>query len=61
MMTVLLQAQYFLMQCFMSNRFGTVSDEMQNIKRYISNIESRSAFQKAITLGAGGPGDALGQ
>ena len=46
--------------CFMSNRFGTVSDEMQNIKRYISNIESRSAFQKAITLGAGGPGDALG-
>ena len=47
--------------CFMSNRFGTVSDEMQNIKRYISNIESRPAFQKAITLGAGGPGDALGQ
>tara|TARA_B100000700_G_scaffold66652_1_gene73476 strand:- start:2095 stop:2736 length:642 start_codon:yes stop_codon:yes gene_type:complete len=47
--------------CFMSNRFGTVSDEMQNVKRYISNIESRSAFQKAITLGAGGPGDALGQ
>ena len=46
--------------CFMSNRFGTVSDEMQNIKRYISNIESRSAFQKAITLGTGGPGDALG-
>ena len=46
--------------CFMSNRFGTVSDEMQNIKRYISNIESRSAFQKAITLGNGGPGDALG-
>ena len=47
--------------CFMSNRFGTVSDEMQNIKRYISNIESRPAFKKAITLGAGGPGDALGQ
>ena len=47
--------------CFMSNRFGTVSDEMENIKRYISNIESRPAFQKAITLGAGGPGDALGQ
>ena len=46
--------------CFMSNRFGTISDEMQNIKRYISNIESRPAFQKAITLGAGGPGDALG-
>jgi len=47
--------------CFMSNRFGTVSDDMQNIKRYVSNIESRPAFQKAITLGAGGPGDALGQ
>ncbi len=47
--------------CFMSNRFGTVSDDMKNIKRYVSNIESRPAFQKAITLGAGGPGDALGQ
>jgi Glutathione S-transferase len=45
--------------CFMANRFGTVSDEMQNIKRYISNIESRPAFQKAIVLGTGGPGDAL--
>ena len=47
--------------CFMSNRFGTVSNDMENIKRYVSNIESRPAFQKAITLGAGGPGDALGQ
>ena len=47
--------------CFMSNRFGTVSDDMENIKRYVSNIESRPAFKKAITLGAGGPGDALGQ
>ena len=47
--------------CFMSNRFGTVSDDMKNIKRYVANIESRPAFQKAITLGAGGPGDALGQ
>ena len=47
--------------CFMSNRFGTVSDDMENIKRYVSNIESRPAFQKAITLGSGGPGDALGQ
>ena len=47
--------------CFMSNRFGTVGDDMENIKRYVSNIESRPAFQKAITLGAGGPGDALGQ
>ena len=47
--------------CFMSNRFGTVSYDMENIKSYVSNIESRPAFQKAITLGAGGPGDALGQ
>ena len=47
--------------CFMANRFGTVSDEMKNIKKYISNIESRPAFKKAITLGAGGPRDALGQ
>ena len=47
--------------CFMANRFGTVSNDMQNIKRYISNIESRPAFQKAIVLGTGGPGDALGQ
>ena len=45
--------------CFMANRFGTVNDEMQNIKRYISNIDSRPAFQKAIVLGTGGPGDAL--
>ena len=45
--------------CFMANRFGTVNDEMQNIKRYISNIESRPAFQKAIVLGTGGPGDSL--
>ena len=45
--------------CFMANRLGTVNDEMQNIKRYISNIESRPAFQKAIVLGTGGPGDAL--
>ena len=37
--------------CFMANRFGTVSNDMQNIKRYISNIESRPAFQKAIMLG----------
>ena len=37
--------------CFMANRFGTVSDEMANIKNYVSNIESRPAFQKAILLG----------
>ena len=32
--------------CFMANRFGTVSDEMGNIKNYVKNIESRPAFQK---------------
>lgn len=37
--------------CFMANRFGTVSDEMSNIKNYVKNIESRPAFQKAIMLG----------
>jgi hypothetical protein len=35
----------------MANRFGTVSDEMSNIKNYVKNIESRPAFQKAIMLG----------
>ena len=37
--------------CFMANRFGTVNDEMTNIKNYVTNIESRPAFQKAIMLG----------
>jgi len=37
--------------CYMANRFGTVSDEMANIKNYVTNIESRPAFQKAILLG----------
>jgi glutathione S-transferase len=37
--------------CFMANRFGTVSEEMTNIKNYVKNIESRVAFQKAIALG----------
>ena len=46
--------------CYMSNKFGTVSDDMKNIKNYVSNIESRDAFQKAIALGSGGSGDALG-
>jgi hypothetical protein len=35
----------------MANRFGTVSEEMTNIKNYVKNIESRVAFQKAIALG----------
>ena len=37
--------------CYMANRFGTVSEEMTNIKNYVKNIESRTAFQKAIALG----------
>tara|TARA_B100001559_G_scaffold315138_1_gene316556 strand:- start:7874 stop:8488 length:615 start_codon:yes stop_codon:yes gene_type:complete len=37
--------------CYMANRFGTVSDDMVNIKKYVENIESRVAFKKAIQLG----------
>jgi glutathione S-transferase len=36
--------------CFMAHRNGCVSDEMNNMRRYISNIESRSAFKKAIEM-----------
>jgi len=36
--------------CFMANRNGCVSDEMNNMRRYISHIESRSAFKKAIEM-----------
>ena len=36
--------------CFMSNRLGCVSDEMANLKGYVSRIEARPAFQKAITM-----------
>jgi len=35
---------------FMANRLGQVSDEMGNVKDYIGRIESRPAFQKAISL-----------
>jgi len=35
----------------MANRLGCVSDEMEHIKRYVSKIEDRPAFQKAITMG----------
>ena len=34
--------------CFMSNRSGCVTDEMTNLKGYISRIEARPAFQKAM-------------
>ena len=37
--------------CFMANRLGCVSDEMEHIKNYVARIEARPAFQKAITLG----------
>ena len=36
--------------CFMSNRIGCVSDDMQNLKAYVGRIEERPAFQKAITM-----------
>lgn len=38
--------------CFMANRFGCVSDEMEYIKQYVERIANRTAFQKAISLGA---------
>ena len=43
--------------CYMANRLGCVNDEMANVKKYVSNIEAREAFQKAIKLGdeAGNP------
>lgn len=37
--------------CFMANRLGCVSDEMQNIKDYVVRIADRPAFKKAITMG----------
>ena len=37
--------------CYMANRFGTISEDMINIRNYVMNIESRPAFQKAIELG----------
>ena len=36
--------------CFMANRNGCVHDDMTHLKTYINNIESRPAFQKAITM-----------
>jgi glutathione S-transferase len=45
--------------CYMANKLGVVSDEMENVKKYVLNIESRPAFQKAIKLGHES-GDPLG-
>ncbi len=36
--------------CFMSNRLGCVTDDMEHLKRYVSNIEGRPAFKFAIEL-----------
>ena len=36
--------------CYMSNRMGCVTDEMQNIKDYVARISARPAFKKAIEL-----------
>lgn len=36
--------------CFMSNRIGSVTDEMTNLKAYVARISARPAFQKAITM-----------
>jgi glutathione S-transferase len=36
--------------CFMSNRIGSVSDDMVNLKAYVARIAERPAFQKAITM-----------
>jgi glutathione S-transferase len=35
--------------CFMSNRLGCVTDQMTNLKGYVSRIAERPAFQKAMT------------
>ena len=34
--------------CFMSNRLGSVTDEMANLKAYVERIAARPAFQKAM-------------
>lgn len=36
--------------CFMSNRLGCVSDDMENLKAYVERIAARPAFQTAITM-----------
>ena len=36
--------------CFMANRMGCVTDEMQNIKDYVARIEERTAFKTAIEM-----------
>ena len=36
--------------CYMSNRMGCVTHEMQHIKDYVARISARPAFKKAIEL-----------
>ncbi|MEM6557600.1 MAG: glutathione S-transferase family protein [Pseudomonadota bacterium] len=36
--------------CFMSNRIGSVSEDMTHLKAYVDRISARPAFQKAITM-----------
>jgi len=36
--------------CFMANRIGSVSDEMENLKAYVARVADRPAFQKAINM-----------
>ena len=36
--------------CFMSNRIGSVTDDMTNLKAYVARISARPAFQTAITM-----------
>ena len=36
--------------CYMSNRMGCVTDEMQHIEDYVARISARPAFKKAIEL-----------
>ncbi len=36
--------------CFMSNRIGSVSEEMTFLKDYVARIAARPAFQRAITM-----------
>ena len=37
--------------CFMANRLGCISSDMEHIRDYVSRIEARPAFQKAIKMG----------
>ncbi|MEM9375838.1 MAG: glutathione S-transferase family protein [Pseudomonadota bacterium] len=36
--------------CFMSNRIGSVSDDMTHLQAYIDRVSKRPAFQTAITM-----------